>query len=183
MIPVQGYCNSINFSRDSIRWLDFVAHTEGHRILHALNGTGEPKIAGYSVDGFCKETNTVYQYQGCFHHGCKICYDGDLIHPLTGTTMRSLRQKKGVIDTLRQRGYNIIQMLEHDFVHLKETENFQEFLLQHEVTDRLNPRDAFLVEGPMEFSFSMKDVRNTLISPVCILGLTNTVNILLAIPK
>ncbi|GFV26767.1 putative DNA polymerase [Trichonephila clavipes] len=28
MIPVQGYCNSINFSRDSIRWLDFVAHTE-----------------------------------------------------------------------------------------------------------------------------------------------------------
>ncbi|GFT14925.1 uncharacterized protein TNCV_3483701 [Trichonephila clavipes] len=144
MIPVQGYCNSINFSRDSIRWLDFVAHTEGHRILHALNGTGEPKIAGYSVDGFCKETNTVYQYQGCFYHGCEICYDGDLIHPLTGTTMRSLRQKKeGVIDTLRQRGYNIIQMLEHDFVHLKKTENFQEFLLQHEVTDRLNPRDAF----------------------------------------
>ncbi|GFT35662.1 uncharacterized protein TNCV_2849541 [Trichonephila clavipes] len=144
MIPVQGYCNSTNFSRDSIRWLDFVAHTEGHRILHALNGTGEPKIAGYSVDGFCKETNTVYQYQGCFHHGCKICYDGDLIHPLTGTTMRSLRQKKeGVIDTLRQRGYNIIQMLEHDFVHLKKTEKFQEFLLQHEVTDRLNPRDAF----------------------------------------
>ncbi|GFT35597.1 uncharacterized protein TNCV_4870831 [Trichonephila clavipes] len=144
MIPVQGYCNSINFSRDSIRWLDFVAHTEGHRILHTLNGTGEPKIAGYSVDGFCKETNTVYQYQGCFHHGCEICYDGDLIHPLTGTTMRSLRQKKeGVIDTLRQRGYNIIQMLEHDFVHLKKMENFQEFLLQHEVTDRLNPRDAF----------------------------------------
>ncbi|GFT43966.1 uncharacterized protein TNCV_1822161 [Trichonephila clavipes] len=34
-------------------------------------------------------------------------------------------------------------MLEHDFVHLKKTENFQEFLLQHEVTDRLNPRDAF----------------------------------------
>ncbi|GFQ82228.1 uncharacterized protein TNCT_105281 [Trichonephila clavata] len=144
MVPVQGYCNSTNFSRDSIRWLDFVAHTEGHRILHALNGTGESKIAGYSVDGFCKETNTVYQYQGCFHHGCEMCYDGDLIHPLTGNTMRSLRQKKeGVIDTLRQRGYNIIQMLEHDFVNLKKTEEFKEFFLQHEVTDRLNPRDAF----------------------------------------
>ncbi|GFR30973.1 uncharacterized protein TNCT_147391 [Trichonephila clavata] len=144
MVPVQGYCNSTNFSRDSIRWLDFVAPTEGHRILHALNGTGEPKIAGYSVDGFCKETNTVYQYQGCFHHGCEICYDGDLIHPLAGTTMRSLRQKKeGVIDTLRQTGYNIIQMLEHDFVNLKKTEEFKEFLLQHEVTERLNPRDAF----------------------------------------
>ncbi|GFS72305.1 DNA_pol_B_2 domain-containing protein [Trichonephila clavipes] len=30
MIHVQGYCNSTNFSRDNIRWLDFVAHTEGH---------------------------------------------------------------------------------------------------------------------------------------------------------
>ncbi|GFU31440.1 uncharacterized protein NPIL_147201 [Nephila pilipes] len=93
MIPVQGYCNSTNFSRDSIRWLDFIAHTEGHQILHALNGVGEQKIARLSVDGFCKETNTVYQYQGCFHHGCEMCYDGDLIHPLTGTTMRSLLQK------------------------------------------------------------------------------------------
>ncbi|GFR31396.1 uncharacterized protein TNCT_195051 [Trichonephila clavata] len=91
MIYVQGYCNSTNVSRDSIRWLDFVARTEGHRIRHALNGTGEPKIAGYSVDGFCKETNSVYQYQGCFHHGCEACYDGDLTYPLAGTTMRSLR--------------------------------------------------------------------------------------------
>ncbi|GFY73808.1 uncharacterized protein TNIN_455191 [Trichonephila inaurata madagascariensis] len=58
--------------------------------------------------------------------------------------MRSLRQKKeSVIDMLRQRGYNIIQMLEHDFVHRKKTEQFKEFLLQHEVTDRLNPRDTF----------------------------------------
>ncbi|GFR04072.1 uncharacterized protein TNCT_170661 [Trichonephila clavata] len=80
---------------------------------------------------------------GCFHHGCEMCYDGDLIHPLAGTTMRSLRQKKeGVIDALRQRGYNIIQMLERDFVNLKKTEEFKEFLLQHEVTDQLNPRDA-----------------------------------------
>ncbi|GFU38971.1 uncharacterized protein NPIL_10371 [Nephila pilipes] len=101
---------------------------------------GEQKIAGLSVDGFCKETNTVYQYQGCFHHGCEMCYDGDLIHPLTGTTMRSLLQKtKSTIDTLRQRGYNVIQMLEHDFANLKKTESFQEFLLQHEIKDVFLP--------------------------------------------
>ncbi|GFT56587.1 hypothetical protein NPIL_631111 [Nephila pilipes] len=52
MIPVQGHCN---FSRDSIRWVNFVAHTEGHQILHALNGMGEQKIAGYDVDGFFKK--------------------------------------------------------------------------------------------------------------------------------
>ncbi|GFT47724.1 uncharacterized protein NPIL_564651, partial [Nephila pilipes] len=79
-----------------------------------------------------------------FSHGCEIYYDGDLIHPLTGVSMRSLRQKtEGARDKLRQRGYNVIQMLEHDFVNFKKTERFQEFFLQHEVTDRLNPRDAF----------------------------------------
>ncbi|GFQ82694.1 uncharacterized protein TNCT_323521 [Trichonephila clavata] len=86
MIPVQGYCNSTKFTRDSIRWLDFVTHTQGHRILHALNGTGEPKIAGYSVDSFCKETNTVYQYQdidSCFGLvKCKVFSPNNLFHPL-----------------------------------------------------------------------------------------------------
>lgn len=62
MVPVYGYTNSTNYSADSIRWLDFVAESEGIIIQHALNGHGEKKIANISVDGFCHETNTVYQY-------------------------------------------------------------------------------------------------------------------------
>lgn len=63
MVPVHGYINRTNFSPDSIRWLDFESFSQGVHIQHALNGTGERKIAGVSVDGFCKETNTIYQYQ------------------------------------------------------------------------------------------------------------------------
>lgn len=63
MVPVHGYINKTNYSPDSIRWLDFVSATQGVRIQHALNETGERKIAGVSVDGFCAENNTVYQYQ------------------------------------------------------------------------------------------------------------------------
>lgn len=63
MIPVHGYVNKTRHSPDSIRWLDFLAHTEGISIRHALNGTGEVKIAGVSVDGFCHSTKTIYQYQ------------------------------------------------------------------------------------------------------------------------
>lgn len=66
MVPVHGYVNKTNFSPDSIRWLDYVATTQNLRIQHALNGRGERKIAGVSVDGFCEETNTVYQYQVTF---------------------------------------------------------------------------------------------------------------------
>ena len=44
-------------------------------IQHAGNG-GEQFIPTIrtSVDGYCQETNTVYQYQGCFWHGCEACY-------------------------------------------------------------------------------------------------------------
>ena len=62
MIPVGGYVSLVNFSPDCIRWLDFVASTEGIRILHALNGRGETKIGNDYVDGFCRETRTIYQY-------------------------------------------------------------------------------------------------------------------------
>lgn len=63
MLPVHSYVTKINFSPDSIRWLDYVASTQGVHIQHALNGRGERKISGLSVDGFCEETNTIYQYQ------------------------------------------------------------------------------------------------------------------------
>ncbi|XP_035205323.1 uncharacterized protein LOC118180326 [Stegodyphus dumicola] len=66
MVPTHGYVNSTNYSPDSIRWLDFVAASEGIAIQHALNGSGEHRIAGISVDGFCQATQTVYQFQGCF---------------------------------------------------------------------------------------------------------------------
>ncbi len=62
MVPTHGYINETNYSPDSIRWLDFVALQQGIRIQHALNDAGEQKIAGISLDGFCADKNTIYQY-------------------------------------------------------------------------------------------------------------------------
>lgn len=79
MVPVHGYINKTNYSRDSIQWLDFVAFTENLQIQHALNKTGEHKIAGISVDGFCEATKTIYQYHVrfvfSFKHFFKITVD------------------------------------------------------------------------------------------------------------
>lgn len=63
MIPVNGYVNNVNHSPDSIRWLDYVSVTEDIAIQHARNGTGEFKVNGTYVDGYCAETNTIYQFQ------------------------------------------------------------------------------------------------------------------------
>ena len=31
-------------------------------------------VAGHAVDGFCLETNTVFQFHGCHWHGCPKCF-------------------------------------------------------------------------------------------------------------
>ncbi|XP_054717436.1 uncharacterized protein LOC129226831 [Uloborus diversus] len=62
MVPLRGYINSTNYSADAIRWLDYVATMEGICIAHALNGLGEKKLSGISVDGYCESLKTVYQY-------------------------------------------------------------------------------------------------------------------------
>lgn len=66
MMPQHGYVNKTICSTDSIRWLDFISSTTGHAIKHGRNGVGEVSIEGFSVDGFCEDTRTIYQYHVSF---------------------------------------------------------------------------------------------------------------------
>ena len=54
----------------AIEWLEWVAYKERVHIRHQLNNTekriGDRKLP---VDGFHAETQTVYQFQGCYWHG------------------------------------------------------------------------------------------------------------------
>ena len=47
--------------------------TDGCTIMHARNGREFRlrELPRYSVDGYCAETKTVYEFLGCFWHGCK----------------------------------------------------------------------------------------------------------------
>jgi G:T-mismatch repair DNA endonuclease (very short patch repair protein) len=46
--------------------------THGCRIMHARNGREVrlPDLPQYSVDGYCPETRTVFEFYGCYYHGC-----------------------------------------------------------------------------------------------------------------
>jgi hypothetical protein len=62
----------------------------------------------FNVDGFDKETNTVYEFKGCFFHGCNKCYKQDDINPITGDTMNVLYEKTMRKEgNLKQMGYKI----------------------------------------------------------------------------
>ena len=50
-------------------WLTWESERTGRPIRHQINGR-EKRIGKHRVDGWCSETKTAYQFQGCFFHGC-----------------------------------------------------------------------------------------------------------------
>ena len=61
-----------------------ISYRESIKIQHCFNSL-EKKIGPYPVDGYCKETDTVYEFQGCFMHGGPKCYNS--FNPLKKQTM------------------------------------------------------------------------------------------------
>ena len=59
-------------SNMAVKWLSYVMEKEDIHIQHVRNG-GEKRVHGrYSLDGYCEETHTAYEFQGCFWHGKKL---------------------------------------------------------------------------------------------------------------
>ncbi|CAL1282301.1 unnamed protein product, partial [Larinioides sclopetarius] len=145
MIPVKGYIAKNNFSKESIEWLKFMEYTLGIEICHALNGRGERTIGGIHVDGFCEETQTVFEFYGCFFHGCDVCFNRDDINPVSKIPMWALLKKtKERAAKIRSSGFALKEMWEHDFRRMKRNDvSLQDFCENLDIVERLNPRDAF----------------------------------------
>ena len=58
----------IKQSNVAVKWLSYISEKEDLCIQHVRNG-GEKRFQGYSLDGYCEETHTAYEFQGCFWHG------------------------------------------------------------------------------------------------------------------
>ena len=57
-----------NQSNTALKWLSYISEKEGIFIQHVRN-SGEKRVGNYSLDGYCEETHTAYEFQGCFWHG------------------------------------------------------------------------------------------------------------------
>ena len=138
------------FSKSSIEWLQFISFQTNSNIQHAING-GEKVIVDdqlgkkYSVDGFCEETNTVFEFYGCVYHGCPSCFDGRNDHPfhsqreMTSAYNDTIRREQ----RLRDLGYELKTIWEHDYRQLKNTNEMRQFLDMFDIVTDLEPRDAF----------------------------------------
>ena len=127
-------------------WLNYISKTKNLNIQHALNG-GEKKLTidgkTYKVDGFCKEANTVYEFYGCFWHGCQNCYKPNIINSKNQMDMGTLNdQTIEKRENIKSAGYNHVSIYE---CQLNKNKEFQQFAknFEQEIVEPLNPRDAF----------------------------------------
>jgi hypothetical protein len=57
-----------NVSKGEKLWIHSIEEELGRNIEQ------NKRIGRYNVDGYDEETNTVYEFLGCFFHGCRKCY-------------------------------------------------------------------------------------------------------------
>ena len=146
-IPPSGYNDQ--YSKASIQWLEWRARVDNVTIQHALN-VGEKSIPGtrYKLDGYCEETNTVYEYHGCVFHGCPVCFSDnreDTYHPLTKQSLSELyaltMKKKTYLQNL---GMKYVCIWDHEFQKSKnQNAELKHFISQLDLMDRMDPRESF----------------------------------------
>lgn len=117
-----GGCNKCycNYSKSQIEWLKFIQLIENILIQHAENDC-EFQIPNtmFKADGYCKETNTIYEYHGDFWHGNPKRYKQNSINKKTGKTFGELYQNTlNKEQQIRDLGFNLITIWESDWIKL-----------------------------------------------------------------
>ncbi|KAJ8977377.1 hypothetical protein NQ317_015492 [Molorchus minor] len=72
IIPKNGYRWRNNQSKIAIQWLIWTEKQLGINIIHTAQKK-EIMLSGFNIDGYCKNTNQVFEFHGCYYHGCPTC--------------------------------------------------------------------------------------------------------------
>ncbi|KAF4528502.1 hypothetical protein B566_EDAN016822 [Ephemera danica] len=153
LIPKSGYRRVDTQSKVALMWLVWLEHTEGHQIEHAGRGREKVLPEGMRENGYAEINNekVVYEFHGCFFHGCKACYGNETYtsfgkNPEAKSAAMLRHSTESKMAKLKQCGYKVIQMWQCDF--LKKLENnpeMKEYVSNHPMVpeQKLDIRDSF----------------------------------------
>jgi len=104
------------YSKVAIRWMDLIMSVYHINIQYALSPEGEFKIPNLGndgrdikVDGYCRETNTVYEFHGDYWHGNPLVFKPNDINKVNHKTFGELYQKTIEKENkIRALGYNLV---------------------------------------------------------------------------
>ena len=130
-------CKPTSTSNKALSWLDYVQLTEKINIQHANNG-GELCIPGTKMyaDGFCTETNTIYEFDGDAFHGNPNRYaPTDTCHPYDKTIsanelyLNTIKKHNRVLEL----GFKLVTIWESEFDQLGIEVNQYDLVVQSKI--------------------------------------------------
>ena len=139
-------------SKMAIEWLEKAAKQLKIHIHHAMCGHGgERHVLGAPVDGFDLNTGTVFQFHGCWWHGCLRCFgDRGRIIRYGKTRDQLYASTIARTEALRKAGYRVIEKWQcqnektNEPCPKKQTKSypyaiFYDFEALHDTTQRKKP--------------------------------------------
>ena len=147
IIPPRGYPSPRQYSASALRWLSWKEHQMGQTIKHARHG-GEVQVGSYHVDGYHEASQTVYEFHGCFWHGCPVCFPNlqQQAHPFhPSLTYEQVYQRTIEREQFLRQHHQVETLWEHDYRQKYKTDpEFQHFIdtTYEDFPDPLIPKDA-----------------------------------------
>lgn len=117
-------CHFTGYSKPQIEWLTFLENMLGIKINH-IGNIGEHRIKNsrYRADGFCDDYYTIFEFNGCYFHGCQICnkHKNKICH-VNGkhsSELYKLTEKKK--EHCLKQGYNYISIWECEWKKIQKS--------------------------------------------------------------
>jgi G:T-mismatch repair DNA endonuclease (very short patch repair protein) len=118
LIPSGRYTNNTPQRKQALMSLAYRQQTDACSIRHGRNGREYrlPELPHLKVDGYCEHTRTVYEFNGCYWHGCPRCQilrDVPTIHE--DTLAERYERTMNRVGVITQAGYKVEMQWECDF--------------------------------------------------------------------
>ena len=114
-------------------WLDWSAHETGMKIQTAYNGK-EHTLLTYKLDGFCKDTKTIFEFHGCWWHGCD-CQLKRVKNDKDQQLLQKRRERtESRSNTLRSLGYKVVEIFECEWMKKKRENGKVKLFLQSQMS-------------------------------------------------
>lgn len=148
IIPSFGYRCVDTQSKSATHWMLYLEKKHNIEIIFAGRGR-EVKIGGLKVDGFCEATQEVFEFHGCFFHGCPSCFKRNRDTPLNidSSDTLNLRYERTQLKINRIKSFNfrVHEMYSCEFSKLLKFDAQLKALEDHSMLKQspLLPRDSF----------------------------------------
>jgi hypothetical protein len=99
-------------SVEALKWLAYIGRTRNN-VTHAGNGREVhlARVPNMKVDGYCSETNEIFELLGCFSHGCPCMPNR---HKPIGNTKETLlspyEETMARLQKIRDAGYKVVSI-------------------------------------------------------------------------